>query len=122
VPDAVAPVGGTPEGLTLAAAVPPPIQAFTALDMASVLAMSESRERQVAPVMWVESLRCMRGPWGGPLSSDREEAETSPRMRRDSVGVAIYYGLSEPLVNAAKLAHTSIASVELARRTPPQRS
>jgi hypothetical protein len=65
VPVVVAAVGAGLADCALRAAVPPPIQPFSAPDIASVLASSDSRERQPAPVLWVRGLPCMQGTFGG---------------------------------------------------------
>jgi hypothetical protein len=55
----VASVGAALEDWAPRAAVPAPIQPFTAPEMASVLASSDSRERQPVRALWVASLRCI---------------------------------------------------------------
>jgi hypothetical protein len=55
----VAPVEAVLAGCAPRAPVPPLIQPFSALDNASVLASSESRERQPARLPWVRGLRFM---------------------------------------------------------------
>ncbi len=62
-------VVGAPGGAVLAgraapAAVLPPIQPFSALEMASVLASSDSRLRQPTRVLWARSLRCTSQTFG----------------------------------------------------------
>jgi hypothetical protein len=47
-------------------AVPAPIQLFSALDMASVLASSDNRARQAARLLLLRGLRCMPGTLGPP--------------------------------------------------------
>lgn len=55
----VAPVGDALTDCALRAAVLPAIQPFSALDTASVLARTDSREGQPARKLWVRSPRCM---------------------------------------------------------------
>jgi hypothetical protein len=64
VPVVVAPVGRALADWAPRAAVVPPIQPFSALDMASVLASSDRRERQPARALWARSLRCIQGTFG----------------------------------------------------------
>jgi hypothetical protein len=60
VPVMVAPAAGSAlAACALLAALPPAIQPFTALDMASVPATSDSRERQPARERRVRGLRCI---------------------------------------------------------------
>jgi hypothetical protein len=56
LPVVVAVVGAALAACALPAAVAPPTQAFSALDMATVLAISDSRERHPARELWARSL------------------------------------------------------------------
>jgi hypothetical protein len=64
VPVVVVPDGGALADGALRAAVAPPIQPFSALDMASVLANCDRRERQPVRAPCVRSLRCIPRTFG----------------------------------------------------------
>jgi hypothetical protein len=60
----VVPVGPVVADAAARAAVPAPIQPFSAPEIASVLASSDSLERQPARVTWLWSPRCIEGTFG----------------------------------------------------------
>jgi hypothetical protein len=66
VPVVVARAGAALGECVLPAAVPPAIQPFTALDTASVLASSDTRERQRARVPPDRNLGCIQPTFGRP--------------------------------------------------------
>jgi hypothetical protein len=63
-PVVVAPAGAVLDDCALRAAVLPAIQPLTALAIASVLATSDSRERQPARVLWLRSPRSISETFG----------------------------------------------------------